>query len=324
MKRAMLLVSVTIACVGMDCQGNLPAGSQIPGTSNCKLEEGPGFTMNIPCAAVSSGRTDLTPGFSFEKLFVDDSTGDFYSVEVVTPESVASGMTGANLGSGGNLRLEGTRTTFSGDTILIATLRLDFVDLLRAVTFLADGSFLRVSIGSPSQTRDQMLLTLASIDVLDSDGRGILHDGEEESTRMLAPFLDEFLLLDDMRVWRIATSDKLQVSGWTVGDPVFALAADAFSSVAFFSFDAFLTQIPEWLSVPVSFVSNADLVEIIAIQQDFCTTIQLSDGNDWTACTDSAVLDGMSIGQQVAVFDISGSSARLMNLITGRTAFVID
>ena len=319
MKRAMLMILVATVCAGADCQGNLPAGSQIPGTSNCKLEDGPGFTMNIPCAAVWNGNTSVTPGLSFEKVFADDSNGDVYAIEVVTPEALASGMTGASLGSGGNLRLEGTRTTFSGDTILIVTLRLDFVDLLRAVTFLADGSALRVSIGSLSQTRDQMLITLASIDILDSDGRRILHDGEEESTSMLAPFVDEFLLLDDMRVWRVSTADRLQVSGWSVGDPVFAVAADAFFS------EAFLTQIPEWISVPVGFVSSADLVEVLTIQEDFsCTTVQLSDGNDWTACTDGGILSGLSIGQRVAVFNTSGGFTRVMNLNTGRTAFVID
>lgn len=302
---------VLAVCLGTDCQGNLPAGSSL-----CVIDDGPGFKITLPCDATRNQSQGLTAGLSYEQTFTG-SDNVLYSLEVVSAATLdGGGSGGASLGSQGNLRFEGVMTTYSGDLIVLQTLRFDFGDFFRAITILGDGSMLRAGIMAPYQSRDQQLLTLLSVDVTEGDGSEIRTWRQQDTPKLLAPFHDEFVLLDDNSVWRISSSDKISVATWSTGDAVFGLLADRFYV------EAFLTRIPDWISIPASYLGFAELLQVVSVDSSYsCADVTLSDGSVWTACTDVAVLNGLAIGETVALF--TGSYKFIMQLSTGKSALVI-
>jgi len=315
MKRTLAMLLAWALFVGMDCQGGMPAGLGVPGSGSCVIDDGPGFTIELPCNAPWNGVIDTTAGLTYAKSFVDDASSAFF-LAVVSTSAIESGSGGGiAIGDQGNLRFDGTFLSAHGDFLVLATIRLDEGDLSRAITMLEDGSLLRASIFSLTRSDDQNLFTFGTIDALNTDGSDVLTFGQEGSTTMLAPYDDEYIILDNNTVWDVSSSDRLQLLGWEKGDSVFSLPDDRFSFID----DAFLTKITEWNSVSASFVDAAEILTIVGVDKSsFCRDIELSDGIVWTACADKNFVDSLIIGETVALFEGKSGGTHIMQLSTGK------
>ena len=130
---------------------------------------------------------------------------------------------------------------------------------------------------------------------------------------------DLIVARSDNTIWELSSSDRLSVSSWTVGDIVVSMPATAFG------FDAFLIRYPDLVSIGARFLDNGSQATVTAkTPGSSCTSVTLSTGAEWFACTDKAVLDSIQVGETVSHYNSSSSGvAFLLRLADGKAALVV-
>jgi len=307
-------MAIVIAVIASGCTAP-PAGLPIPNA--CPYIVGNGaFEYSLPCDAVEQPSQTPTPGLTYEKSY-QTPDGIYYVFEVVANgSSGTNGDGGVTVGDQGNLRLDGQFRSSFGDQMVLATLRLDGLDVRRAIARLADGSTLRVSI-FPTTSLIDFRLKLSSLSLIGTDGSDLITQSPT-GTVLIAPIsTDSLAALSDGTIWDLNYADTFAYQSWKNGDYVGSMPASAFG------YDAFLVKYPDFASVGVDYVDEGTAATVSSgTIGTTCTTINLSNGQSWTACTDKSVLDTMLIGEAVLVFRQFGVDF-IMRLSNGRTALVI-